>query len=478
MDTTTIEEAARNVPVLDAVDVLVCGGGLGGISAAMAAARAGARTLLVERNGFLGGVATAGMCCSMFNCFYTASHRLGVTGNAFEVANALADATGYSRRWQAHKGHIIYDVEQAKLVLADLVADAGAQVLLDTVVADTIMDGSHLRGVVVDSKSGRQAILAGAVVDATGDADVAAGAGVPLHTRPAAHRHSYCFRVGQVDVDRFVEYFVSHPDQYPAYMDVDWSAEEALAQYADCGTFLFPHGGAMQMDLFNEAVASGDYPLEVGMHRVVNACQMHALRDRGVVHIITGEVELEALDITQISRAMRDGRRMAFAVTDFFRRRVPGFERAFVVATADDLGIRVSRWLDGEFAFTRAMKERATRFDDVIGRGVVQHDMVKHPGAGAWGVQTFADQTFDIPYRCLLPRTVDGLLVGAGRSVSAEDPWVLRVMALTMVVGQAAGAAAAVAIRTGAGPHGADIRQVQEELIGQNVSLWDKSRPT
>jgi hypothetical protein len=204
---------------------------------------------------------------------------------------------------------------------------------------------------------------------------------------------------------------------------------------------------------------------------------MHALRDWGVVHIITGEVQLEALDITQISHAMRDGRRMAFVVTDFFRRRVPGFERAFVVATADHLGIRISRWLDGEFAFTRAMKEHATRFHDVVGRGVVQHDMVKHPGAGAWGVQTFADQTFYIPYRCLLPRKVDGLLVGAGRSVSAEDPWVLRVMVLTMVVGQAAGAAAAVATRTGSRLHEVDIRQVQEELIGQNVRLWDKPMP-
>ena len=107
----TIREEGREIPVRAEVDVLVAGGGLGGVSAAMAAARAGAKTLLVERNSFLGGVATAGMCCSMFNAFYTASGKLGTTGNALEAADALAEAAGYGERWKRHKAHIIYDVE-------------------------------------------------------------------------------------------------------------------------------------------------------------------------------------------------------------------------------------------------------------------------------------------------------------------------------------------------------------------------------
>ena len=97
--------------------------------------------------------------------------------------------------------------------------------------------------------------------------------------------------------------------------------------------------------------------------------------------------------------------------------------------------------------------------------------MVKHPGKGAWGVQTFTEDTFDIPYRCLLPRNVEGLLVGSGRSISAEDPWLLRVMVLTMVVGQAAGVAAAVATRMDNQPRDVDVHQVQEELARQGVSL-------
>ncbi|HUU60531.1 MAG TPA: FAD-dependent oxidoreductase [Phycisphaerae bacterium] len=466
-----VREAEREVPVRAEYDVAVAGGGLGGVAAATAAARAGARTLLVERNGFPGGVATAGMCCSVFNCFYTADHRLGVTGIPVEVADALAEATGFGKKWHGHKGHVIYDVERAKLVLTELLASAGVEVLFDTVVAGAVADGDALKGIVVESKSGREAILAKVVVDATGDADVAHLAGAPVHTRPPWGRHSFVFRVGNVDVDAFVQYFVDHPDQYAEHMDVDWTFSEALEQYRGTGTFLFPHGGGFQMDIFRKAIEAGRYRETLGLHDTLPACQMHAIRDLGVVHIITGFADVEGLDVGRISRAMIDGRKMAFYVTGFFREHVPGFERACVIATADDLGIRASRWIDGEFVFTREMKQNPTRFDDAVGRGVVERDVKKNPAPNAWGVQTFTNDTFDVPCRALLPRKVENLIMGAGRSISAADPLLLRVMALTMVVGQGAGTAAAVAARSGATPRDVDVAAVQQELIRQGVTL-------
>ena len=234
---TTISEPARSIPVRGEVDVLVCGGGLGGVAAAIAAARAGAQTLLVERNAFVGGVATAGMCCSIFNCYYTggSERRLGTTGIALEVADALAEAEGYGNKWRQHKGHIIYDIERGKLVLLELLERAGVDVLVNATITGAVMDAGVLRGVIIASKSGQEAVLARVVVDATGDADVAALAGAPLHTAERA-AHSYCFRLGNVDVDAFVDYFRRHPEQFPEYMDVHWSLEEALAQYEDCGT--------------------------------------------------------------------------------------------------------------------------------------------------------------------------------------------------------------------------------------------------
>ncbi|HJN15337.1 MAG TPA: FAD-dependent oxidoreductase [Armatimonadota bacterium] len=469
--TRTITEPSRQTPVRAEVDVLVCGGGLGGVSAAVASARAGAKTLLVERNGFPGGVATAGACCSVFNCLYTPSHELAVRGNALEFVDALARADGSGPNWHDHKGHIIHDLERAKLTLIDLLEDAGADYLFDAPAAGVLMEEDALLGVCIESKSGREAVLAKTVVDATGDADIAHLSGAPVRTTGAWAKHSYPFRVGGVDVDAFVQYFADHPDQYPPYMDIDWDLDGALAHYEATGTLLFPHGGGIQMDLIRRGLESGEYPETVGVQSACAALQMHAIRDLGAVHMITGWCEIEDLDVAQITRAMTDGKRMAYAVTDYFRKHVPGFASAHVDALADDLGIRASRWIEGEFDFTGEMKKQETRFADAVGVGVVQHDFKKSDAPGAWGCQTFKDETYDIPYRCLVPKGVDGLLMGAGRSVSQENPMLLRVMALTMVTGQAAGVGAAVSADTNASPRATDIAAIQSELKRQGVNL-------
>ena len=465
-----IREEAREIPVRQEVDVLVCGGGLGGVSAARAAARAGARTMLIERNTFVGGVATAGMCCSIFNCYFTSNRKLGTTGVAVEVADALAEAEGYGQKWRAHKGHIIYDIERAKLVLADLVEKAGAELMVNVLTAGAVMEGDALKGVIIESKSGREVILAKVVVDATGDSDVAAFAGAPIRTQPKG-LHSLCFRMGNVDVDAFVDYFRRDPTQYPEYMDVDWSWPEALAQYEDCGTFLFPHGGGMQMDAFKKAKASGDLPARVGIQDTTDACQMHALRRTRMVHVVTGFTRFDGLDIAQINRSIHDGRRMAFTVAEVYKKYIPGFAHAFVAGTAANLGVRVSRCLDGDFVFKAEMMKAGTRVPDAVGRGVAWDNVVKHPGKGAWAAQVCRTDSFDIPYRCLLPKRVDGLVTGAGRSVSTDNPWLLRTMTQTMVVGQGAGAAAAVAARAGVAPRGVHIGAVQTELRKQGVEL-------
>lgn len=470
-NTPTIIESKRCVPVRAETEVLVCGGGLGGIGAATAAARAGAKTMLVERNSFLGGTATAGMCCSMFNCFFTGGQerRLAMTGIPVEVADKLAEAEGYGRKWRQHKGHIIYDLERAKVVFQDLVQGAGVEVWGQRWVADAVMTGRRITGVIVESKSGREAILAKVVVDATGDADIAAFAGVPTRVQHKA-LHSLCFRLGRVDVDAFVDYFRRHPDQFPEFMDVDWSTEEALAQYEECGTFLFPHGGGIQLDLFQQAKARGDLPARIGVHDTTDACQMHALRRTGVVHVITGFVRFDGLAADMIGRSMTDGRRMAFTLAEVYSKYVPGFENAYVTGTAVNLGVRASRFPDGDFKFTAGMMRAGTHQPDAVGRAVGWDNVVKHHGANAWGAQVCRSDTFDLPLRCLLPGDVSGLVMGAGRSVSSEDPYLLRVMAHTLMVGQAAGTVAAVAVERNQSPHELDPAAVRAELRRQGVA--------
>lgn len=451
-------------------EVLVCGGGLGGVAAALAAARAGSSVLLLERNSYPGGVATAGMCCSIFNCYHTSAGTLGTHGIAVEIADRLAEAEGYGQKWREHKGHIIYDLETAKLLLVEMLAEASVTMQFNTLVTGAIKNGDHLRGVVTESKSGSQELLAGAIIDATGDADVAALAGAPVHLHESGV-HSLCFRLGNVDVDRFVGYFEEHPDEYAEQMDVEWTLPEALAQYRDCGTFLFPHGGGIQMRAFQQAIASGDLPSQIGLQDSTAACQMHALRRTGIVHVITGFTHFDGLDISLISQSLNDGRRMAFTVAEVYRKYVPGFERAFIAGTGDNLGVRVSRYLDGDFVFTEKMMAAGTRQPDAVGRMVGWDNEVRHHGKNAWGVQALRSDSFDLPYGCLLPRTVEGLLMGAGRSLSVEQPYLLRCMAHTMVVGQAAGAVAAVAVRDGVTPRSVSINGVQQELRRQRVQL-------
>jgi hypothetical protein len=467
----TVLEPAREIAVRGEYDVIVCGGGLGGVAAAIAAARSGAKTLLIERNTILGGVATSGMCCSIFNCYYTGeSRKLGTTGIALEVADALAASAGYGDKWRRHKGHVIYDIEQACLVLQNLVENAGAELLLQAWTVGAVVDDGAVRGVVVESKSGREAIRARVVVDATGDADVAALAGAPVHIGQTS-QHSLCFRLGNVDVDAFVGSFRQSPKEYPNYMDVDWTLTEALAQYEDCGTFLFPHGGGMQMEAFQRAKASGDLPAGIGIQDTTDACQMHALRQTGIVHVVTGFTHFDGLDAERITRSIADGRRMAFVVTDVYRRFIPGFANAFVAGTAANLGVRTSRYLDSDFVFTADMLKPGVRHPDGVGTLIGWDNKVKHTGQGAWGVQVCHDDSCDLPYRCLLPKNLDGLVMGAGRSIGTDNPWLLRVMAHTMVVGQAAGTAGAVAVQTGTTPQTVDVKTVRDELKNQGVEI-------
>ena len=474
MLSATIAEAARTVPVRGEYDVIVAGGGLGGIAAAVAAARTGARTLLIERNTFVGGVATAGMCCSIFNCYYTADHRLGPAGIAVEVADALADAMGYGKLWHKHKGHIIYDVERGKLVLQQMLEDAGVDLLLDTQIAGAIVDGNTVQGVIVESKSGREAWLARIIVDATGDAEVAAAAGAALKGTPESGAPaSLCFRLGNVDVDAFIKYFRANPDEYPAYMDVDWDLPEALAQYDDCGTFLFPHGGGIQMQAFQKAKESGDLPAKVGVYDTTDACQMHVMRQTGIAHVVTGFVRFDGLDIQTITRSIADGRRMAFTVADVYRKYIPGFEQCYVAGTAANLGVRFSRRIEPDVMLAKEDFFDGRSYPDAVGRCVVYTHEKKHKGPGAWSSQVMSGRMHHVPLGCLLPAGMEGLVIGAGRSAGVEQYWMLRVMVTTMAVGQGAGVAAALAAATGQSLRSLDMETVQTALgdLGQELTL-------
>ena len=347
--------------------------------------------------------------------------------------------------------------------------------LLDSPVADVLMDGDRVAGLVIAGSNGLTAVLARNTVDATGDSIVAQLSGAPMReglSKPCAGcKHSYVFRMSNVDLDAFVGYFRAHKDQYAENMDIEWTLEEALRQYDEYGTFLFPHGGGIQMDIVRKALEDGTLQPSLGQYDTLDAMQMHCIRHTGVAHIITGFTTLRDLDAATLSRAVLDGRRMAFHVASFYQRRMPGFENAYISATADDLGIRASRWIDGETTFGREDKRSPSRFPDAIGVGVVERHEIMHGGKGAWSAQRFTNDVYQIPLSCLLPKRVEGLVIGAGRGASTEPAALLRVMAVTMVCGQGAGAAAAIASLAGVPVRQADYGKVRGELVRQGVAL-------
>jgi len=452
-------ESTLSVACVAEYDVIVAGGGLAGVCAATAAARTGARTLLVEKAPYAGGIATASMEPSICNYFRNQAGEFVLGGCPRELIDRMVAKDAVSENWWRHRGHIIFDVERGKLAMDEMVEDAGADILYDTLVVGAMLDGNRVTGLQVANRSGVQAIRAGCVVDATGDDDVAAYAGASLNVGTVPH--SFVFRLGNVDLDQLVGYIRENPSEHHTDRDVGLSHEDAMRFYEDTGTCLFHHFAAKHMKLVQDPIARGEYSEKWGRFYHMDAFQMHGIRASRTLVVNTGFFDLDIPDGRELSQWLREGRKMAHHVADFVRAHFPGCEDSFVLATADAPGLRRTRWLKTEFTYTRELYDTGPTFDDAVGRGVVMTQRPMLP----------TDKTFDIPLRCLLPENIEGLIIGSGRGASCDPAELLRVMPITMAVGQGAGVAAAVASGSGALPREVDIAAVQSALAKQGVTL-------
>jgi hypothetical protein len=425
--------------IVQDVDVLVVGAGSSGATAAIAAARTGARTLLVDRLGFLGGTSTSVL--DTFYAFYTPGQapRKVVAGIPDEVvAGLLAEDAAFERpnTYGAGTG-ITYDPETLKRVWESLVLGAGASVLLHAFVTGARVDaGRRLREVDVATKSGLRTIRAKAVVDASGDADVAHLAGAP-YERPGddVQSLSTVFRMANVDTER-----------------AQAVRKEEL------------------WELMRAADASGRYRLprlEGSVHRTPQAGVVMAL--------MTRMRNVDATDADALTAAEIEGRRQCHEYFRFLRENVPGYERAVLVSTSPAVGVRESRRIVGEYVLTADDILAARTFEDQIARcGAPIED--HHAGSDTRWVYLEEGATYGIPYRCLLPREVEGLLV-CGRCFSAthDAHASARSMGTCMAMGQAAGTAAALAAAAGVPPRELPVGELLARLDADGADFGQRA---
>ena len=363
-----VHEPERRIEVLDEVDVLVAGAGVSGCAAAVAAARTGANTMLLERNGVLGGVATAGLMANIGNRFMDRDGRIVIHGIAREVIDRMVARGAASAQWACREvPGIVIDSEQLKIVLIEMQQEAGVQVLTHTLAARPIMDAQTVKGAFIESKAGRQAVLADVVVDTTGEADLASQAGCPM--RWTAGSSSIEFKMGRMDLDALYQHFRRHPETFPVGMEKLKGFPEFERNWVERGIFLVPHGAGHKWDILQRAIESGEFEKERGILYDLDATGLYGLRGLDTVIVNSNFWRVDTLNTPDVSLAELESQKACEYVADFFRRRVPGFEHAYIVQIATDLGIRTSRGIVGEATLTAEMDcaSQPVYLDDVIG---------------------------------------------------------------------------------------------------------------
>ncbi len=425
------QELLESVPVALQAQVAVIGGGPAGLCAAVAAAEEGADVLLIERYGFLGGMATAGLI-NPFMPYYTGGEQI-IQGLFQRIIDKLDAAGGWSHR-QDEWARDAFDPEIMKLVCQQMCEEAGVRLRLHTIVIAAMAGDGQVHRAILASKSGLEAVEADIFVDATGDGDLAARAGAKYEQGRLedglCQPMSLMFNMAGVDEEHM-----------PPREDIN--------------------------QLYDEAKTRGeiDNPRE-------NVLFFYTTR-RGEIHFNTTRVvRLDGTNADDLTRAELEGRRQVEQMVAFLTRQIPGFEQAYLTATGAQIGVRESRRILGKYVLTGDDVLSARKFADGIARGCYPIDIHNPAGTGTIIKELPPGETYDIPYRCLCPRGFDNLLV-TGRPISADHQAhsSLRVMPIAAALGEAAGVAAARGAQQRQPVSDIDVVQLRQRLTERGGSL-------
>ncbi|MDR0656727.1 MAG: FAD-dependent oxidoreductase [Treponema sp.] len=447
---------SQEVPVMDKVDVLVVGGGPAGIAASVAAARAGMSTRLVDNNGYLGGMATAGLVGPFMTSFSPDGSRQIVKGIFDELLLRMIDhggaihpsqckpGTSYSSYIGRGHGNVSpFNSEAFKVDAEALCLNAGVKLLYHVFFVKALVseDGDSITGAVFATKAGLQVIQAKIFIDCTGDGDLAASAGVVMKqgrdedglTQPA----TLFFRISGIDKQKLERHRLEHPE--PDAKQFNTEVEYARSQ--------------------------GDFPIEREKLGMYESCD-------GTWRVNTTRIiHLDATDPAAVTAAEIEGRKQIQTVMSFLHKYIPGAENACLIESASVLGVRESRRIIGEYVLTAEDILSSRKFEDSIGLYGFPIDI--HQPDGKSGVFMQFKEPYSIPYRILLPKQRGKNLLVAGRCVSATHDALgsVRIMPACFVTGQAAGTAAALALQEGISPKQLAYKKLEKKLLKNGALL-------
>jgi len=438
-------------------DVAVIGGGPAGVVAALASARSGAKTLLVEKYGFLGGMSTLALVYPWMT-FHTSTGKQVIRGIAQEIVDRLIarDASPGHLRDTIGFVHTLtpFNPEVYKVLAYEMLKEAGVEIILHSLVTSALTLGKRIKQVTIHNKSGKFHIQAKMFVDSTGDADLAHYAGIPWeqgNDNGKVQPMTMKFRMRNVRLDQVKDYMRCHPEDF---------YEKSLIAELDH----LPLTGVMgfyskwkqaQLPIPRDGVLffTGPYEDEV----LINVSR------------ISGLDPMKTEDLTQ---AEFEGRQQVLMLERFFQQWIPGFEQAYISQVGTQIGVRETRRVKGLYVLNGEDVLSGRRFDDVIARSGYPIDIHNPEGKGVTAGFIKEGGAYDIPYRSIVPEGVSNLLL-AGRCISTthEAQATTRLTPSCMAIGQAAGTAAAIAAREGINAEDMDISVLQRQLIVGNAEL-------
>ena len=472
-------------------DVIVVGGGTAGSIAALAAARSGARTCLVEKAGYLGGT-----CLALANITpFHNSRGEQVVGGLPDVLIGRIASHGGTRA----NGHLPnptgiggsftpVDPDVMKFSLFEMATESGVDLWLHTLFIDTIVDSGRVVAIRVHNKSGLHELRAAVVIDATGDADVAvsAGAAYDQDVPEAALNATLLFRVAGVDTKAFIDDVRAAPEKIVLLADPylrevkHLDARRLMQQVRDIYDCPYVYLANLVRDYIPRAdwadwdITGGEKASWGKLRAFGSRFSIMPMPHRpDIVTLNATSITFDATRGAELSRAEFEGHRQLRVALDVLRKYIPGFQDCYLHAVNPAVSVRASRRIRGEYSLTREDVESQARFPDAIARGAYPMS-VQSPAAPNLRQHLFVQGggDYDIPYRCLVPQAIDGVLV-AGRCLSATREAIgsARMGAQCMAYGHAAGVAAAMAVERAVAPRAVSIHKLRGALKGQQAII-------